>query len=286
MKLSFAGPSCALALALCTAAPAAAQDVTFAFTGTLVSADNSPFPDLTPGTPFAGCYTVNLSTPDSNEPDWVADYWHTGPPYGMTVQIGSHAFRTNTATPPSPQFLVEIIDNQYGLDNYLIGSYHNLPTEGFLIQYMSWQLDDPTQQNVSSTALTGVPPIPSQWQQGSGLYIMGQGISWMLRGQVDTVQVGECPTPVVTVPGPQGPPGPEGPQGPQGLPGVAGAPGEPGPPGVAGPQGPQGEVGSMRYRHSLLVFSLSDPPFSWCLKPADRRARSPRSPSPPRCRCS
>ncbi len=74
MKLSLAGSSCALALALCTAGPAAAQDVTFS--GTLVDAWSNPFPELTPGTPFAGCYTVNLATPDYNGLDWVGDYGH------------------------------------------------------------------------------------------------------------------------------------------------------------------------------------------------------------------
>ncbi len=240
MKLSLARSSCALALALCTAGPALAQDVTFAFTGTLTYVDRSPFPELTTGTPFAGCYTVNLATEDSNGADWVSDYWHTGAPYGITVQIGSHAFRTNTATPPGPQFLVELINDQYGLDNYLLRSYYNLPTDGFLIEHISWQLDDPTQQNLTSTELSGVPPIPSQWQQWFGLDIAGQGLSWLLRGQIDTVQVGQCPPITTTTQGPPGPPGPEGPQGPQGLPGV---PGEPGPAGPQGLQGPQGEPG-------------------------------------------
>ena len=239
MKLSLARSSCALALALCTAGPAVAQDVTFTFTGTLTESWTSPFPELTPGTPFAGCYTVNLSTPDMNGADWVADYWHTGAPYGMQLQIGSHAFRTDmVSATPMPPFLVELVNDQYGQDNYLLRSYYNLPTDGWQVEHMFWQLDDVTQQQLSSTALTAVPPVPSQWQQISGLMITGLANSWFLRGQVDAVQVGPCP-PITTTPpqGPPGPPGPEGPQGPQGLPGV---PGEPGP---AGPQGPQGEPG-------------------------------------------
>ena len=179
MKLSLARSSCALALALCTAGPALAQDVTFTFTGTLTYVARKPVSRADPGTPFAGCYTVNLATPESNGADWVADYWHTGAPYGITVQIGSHAFRTNTATPPGPQFLVELINDQYGQDNYLLRSYYNLPTDGFLIEHISWQLDDPTQQNLTSTELSGVPPIPSQWQQMFGLDIAGPGMSWL-----------------------------------------------------------------------------------------------------------
>jgi hypothetical protein len=238
MKVSPARTACAVALTLCTAGSAAAQDVTFTFTGTLTESWINPFPELTAGTPFAGCYTVNLATPDSNDLDWVGDFWHAGAPYGIQLQIGSHAFRTNTVSPtPAPPFLVELVNDQYGQDNYLLRSYYNLPTDGWQVDHISWQLDDMTQQQLASTALTGVPPVPSQWQQMFGLMIAGPANSWFLRGQIDTVQVGQCPPITTTTPGPPGPPGPEGPQGPQGLPGV---PGEQGP---AGPQGPQGEAG-------------------------------------------
>ena len=134
----------------------------------------NPFPDLTPGTPFTGCYTFNLATPDINQLDWVSDYWHVGAPYGIQFQIGSHAFRTNNTSPtPAPPFLVELVNNQSGQDDYLLRSYYNLPTDGWQVNHISWQLDDPTQQQFSSTALTGVPPVPSQWQQMFGLMIAG-----------------------------------------------------------------------------------------------------------------
>ncbi len=97
----------------------------------------------------------------------------------MQIQIGSHAFRTdNTSPTPAPPFLIEFVNDQYGQDNMVLHSYDNLPTDGFQVDHISWQLVDPTQQPLSSTALTGVPPIPSQWQQMVGLIINGPSNSW------------------------------------------------------------------------------------------------------------
>ena len=157
MKLSLARSSCALALALCTAGPAVAQDVTFTFTGTLTESWTSPFPELTPGTPFAGCYTVNLATPDIERAPTGSSITGTpARPTASQLQIGSHAFRTDTTSPtPMPPFLVELVNDQYGQDNYLLRSYYNLPTDGWQVEHISWQLDDLTQQQLSSTALTG-----------------------------------------------------------------------------------------------------------------------------------
>ena len=118
MKLLLAGPSCALALAMCTAGPAAAQDVTFTFTGTLTAADNSPFPELAAGTPFTGSYTMSLASPDQNPLAQIGDYWHAGAPdrHHAADRRGLF-FRTSTtsAAPPSPQFLVEVIDDYFDL---------------------------------------------------------------------------------------------------------------------------------------------------------------------------
>jgi hypothetical protein len=269
MKLSLARSTCALALTLACAGVAAAQDVTYSFTGRLTYVQNSPFADIGVDTPLAGCYTINLNTPDTNDMPMVGDYWHSGTPYGIQVQIANRTFRTNNATPqPGPPFLVELINDYYGLDNYLLRSYYNLPVDGANIDHISLQLDDPTQQQLSSTELTGVPPVPSQWQQWFGLDIIGNNNAFLLRGQLETLQVGNCPPPTTGsgIPGPPGPPGPEGPmgpqgpqgemgpqgpqgepgpQGPQGTPGVDGARGPAGPQGVAGPQGPTGATGAV-----------------------------------------
>ena len=83
---------------------------------------------------------------------------------------------TTTSPTPAPPFLVELVNDQSGQDNYLLRSYYNLPTDGWQVEHISWQLDDPTQQQLSSTALTGVPPVPSQWQQMFGLMIAGRRI--------------------------------------------------------------------------------------------------------------
>ena len=123
---------------------------------------------MTPGTPFAGCYTVNLATPDSNGADWVADYWHAGAPYGIQLQIGSHAFRTeHDLADPVPPFLVELVNDQVRLRTTTCSSsYYNLPTDGWQIEhiFVAARRSDAAAA-LTSTALTGVPPMPSQWQQ-------------------------------------------------------------------------------------------------------------------------
>jgi hypothetical protein len=108
-----------VALLLVSATPAASQEVTFSFSGTITEAYNSPFSDITPGTPFTGWYTFDRSAADENPMAQVGDYWHRTSATGVIVKIGSHVFRT---TPSNPNFLIEVIDNYSGLDNYLAPS--------------------------------------------------------------------------------------------------------------------------------------------------------------------
>ena len=246
MTRTFLRTACALALSLGAAGSAAAQDVTFSFSGTITVADNSPFPEVTVGMPFTGTYTFNLSTPDSNSSEPVGEYWHSGPPYGLTIQVGNRMFRTDTTTAhPGPEFLVSVSNDYNNQDTYLLLSRYNLPVDGHPVEALFWQLDDPTMAQLSSTALPAVPPDPAQWQQWAGWYVIGPNFSWVIRGEVTSVTVGgpACPLPI---PGPQGPPGPEGPagpQGPQGQPGIQGPEGPQGPQGLQGPEGVPGLVG-------------------------------------------
>jgi opacity protein-like surface antigen len=237
--------ACAFMLAVAAAAPAAAQDVTFKFSGTLSYVDRSPFPDITEGTPFTGCYTFNLSAPNEGSISSVGDYWYHSAPYGVSVQIGSHVFKTD---PAAVEFLVELVNDHYsGFDNYVFHSYRNLPVDGGNIEMISWQLDDPTHSALSSTALSPVPPDLSKWQQWAAFEIDGAGMQYMLRGAVASISaVAACDVTFVGSAGPAGPQGPEGPMGPMGP---------------MGPQGPKGDKGDPGepVQGSLLFLTRDDP---------------------------
>ena len=98
-----ASVSVALLVSLC-AAPAFAQEVTVTFAGRITDVDNSPFPGIAVDTPFTGSYTFNAAASDDNPMAQVGDYWHYAAPYGVTLTIAGHTFRTD---PTNVQFLVE-----------------------------------------------------------------------------------------------------------------------------------------------------------------------------------
>jgi hypothetical protein len=208
----------------------------------LNSADFSPFPDIAPGAPFTGSYTINLATPNTSSTPNYAQYDHHGAAYALTVRIGSRTFRTDTSSGASTAFTVSL-ENDTSVDAQTVISYLNVPVDGHQIMAMSWSLQDPTLLNLSSTDLTGVAPDPSKWAMNA-LDIMGREETgfWLIRGQVDSIQVepSMCPPPI---PGPQGRPGDPGADGVTGPQGLAGAPGMTGPEGPVGPQGPVGPIG-------------------------------------------
>jgi hypothetical protein len=253
MKSTWFWPTCVLAVVL-GGSPVAAQDVTVSFKGTVTSAVNSPFTDIPDGTPFSGSYTFSASTPDSNTMEQVGDYMHTTAPYGVTVTIGTHVFRTD---PSNVNFLIELVNDYQSLDNFVFHSYTNLDTDGVAIDNIDWQLDDPTMSLLTSSALTNAAPDLTRWQQPVGFDIMGRydWMPFMLRGTISDVRLGagafdntgtvgpQGPIGPTGPAGPMGPVGPQGAEGPAGPAGPQGAVGPVGPAGVPGPQGPQGLQG-------------------------------------------
>jgi len=179
------------------------------------------FPDVVPGTPFAGIYTFNPQTLDDNSLDGVGDYWHYNSPYGVIVFVGSHWFETN---PDNVAFLSEISNNFSNSDNYLFRSYNNLDVDGTPINYIAWQLDDNSMQALQDPSITSAPIDLSKWQSIFGFTVEMPG--GMLRGDVADVHV-------------------LGPGEPIGLPDPNGIPGPPGPPGPQGPAGPLGEANEL-----------------------------------------
>jgi hypothetical protein len=170
-------------------------DVTIAFTAVVETVEDSGLclgGSIAPGDRITGLYTYNLSTPDE-QPDNpnVGDYWHTTAPYGIQVQAGGHVFRTD---PGNVNFLVEIVNNLSGSDNYLLRSYTNLPLSSgtCTVEHISWQLDDPSQKALSSDKLPAKPPKLSNWQSIFGLDLVGQNPStgefYFVRAHVTTVR--------------------------------------------------------------------------------------------------
>jgi hypothetical protein len=234
---------------------AQAQDVTVSFSGTVTLVEDSPFPDITVGMPFAGSYTYNASTPDTNSGPQVGDYLHTTAPYGVTVTVGSHTFKTD---PTLVYFLVQLTDNVSSQDDFVFHSYSNIATDGFPVGHISWQLEDFTQTALSSPALTAGAPDLSKYTQSFGFNIQGTfpGPNFLIRGHVDHVQLGAGP---ILIPGPPGPPGPPGQTGAQGVAGPQGPFGPIGPPGPVGPVGPVGAQGEGLFAGSLLMLPTGSP---------------------------
>ena len=257
---------CLLSIVL-SALPAAAQNVTFRFSGVITDRFGEALPEIAPGTPFTGTYTFNVTTVDENSFPTVADYWHSATPYGIVVDIGSHRFQTD---PTNVSFLVEIC-NDHGTpasDNYLLRSYNNLPVGDLPVYHIAWQLDGTTLQATDSVALSSSPPDLTRWTQVSGLTIELPGT--MLRGLISEISSPatsecQCEAGPVGPEGPQGPAGPEGPQGPVGPEGPQGPDGPPGPKGdrgdvgAMGPAGAKGDPGEGLMPGSLLMLPAGSP---------------------------
>jgi hypothetical protein len=246
MKSWLARGAAALMVLVCTATVGAAQDATFTFSGTVTDTFNSPFADITPGTPFVGSYRFNLATPDT-APGFVGDFWHVSVPYGITVQIGTHVFRTD---PANVSFLIEIADDLPQGDSYLVRSFNSAPTDGVEVGAIGWQLDNPDHSAFTSTAVSNVVPDLAKFDQtNGGLTIEGPGFSSLIRGVV--TQIAAMPDCVGTQgpkgdqgdPGAEGPQGPKGDQGEPGLQGAQGPKGDQGDPGAIGPKGDKGDIG-------------------------------------------
>jgi len=128
---------------------------------------------ISPGDTITGWYIYDTSTPDSSSLPTVGDYWHYAIPSGVSLAVGDFEFKTD---PDNVRFMVEIVNDHSVAkwDNYLIYSYNNLPLpNGTLVYGISWQLDDPTGQALSTTELPTTAPILDDWQSIYGLRLLG-----------------------------------------------------------------------------------------------------------------
>jgi len=116
---------------------------------------------ILPGNIITGYYTYESTTPDTNPLTNVGDYWHDSSPFGIFLSVGDFNFETDLS---NVDFLVEIVNNNAGIDAYIIHSYNNLSiSEGKLVDHISWQLQDSTCDAFSNEYLPLIPPVLSEW---------------------------------------------------------------------------------------------------------------------------
>ena len=165
-----------------TSASCARVKIEISATVTLVDdADNLLNNAVAPGDIVTGIYTYDSFAVDSNPLIEVADYRYTTAPNGIRLHVNGLNFATD---PADVDFLLEVINNSQSSDNYLVISYNNLfPVSArgqFVMNTIDWQLDDPTQTALSSTALPRTAPILADWQSPFGLSIFSVGDDFFL----------------------------------------------------------------------------------------------------------
>jgi hypothetical protein len=206
------------ALLVTLGAAAHAQNVTVSFKGTITEQQDSPFPEIAVGTPFTGYYTYDLaSTPFSTHPS-IAYYYHAGEPYGITVTIAGRTFKTN---PAHGGFYLQIANDwdEYFVirDIYAVFSSGNPDVDGKPVTLISWQLQDFGHTALSSLALPSTAPALSQFATIQEFSVSGENATvpyYVIRGQIQQVQLGAGlyePPGGTGTPGPPGFPGPPGP---------------------------------------------------------------------------
>jgi len=137
---------------------------------------------------ITGKYVYDSLSKDTNDDPTVGDYEHKTNPYGIFLKAGKLVFQTD---PKNVYFLLEYV-NWDDSDHFVIHSYNNLPLKNkLLVDHISWQLDDPTTQAISSDSLKDNLKAPdlSKWQQPFGLTIEGHSTDqeedgFFIRGEV------------------------------------------------------------------------------------------------------
>lgn len=170
-----------------------ATTIHFAGIFTLVEDDQAITGGLiSPGDPFAGSYTFDPTTPDSNADPTVGDYWHTTSCYGMSLSFGGLTIHTN---PMNVDYVVEFVNRAEG-DAMVMHSYNN---SGLIlangrqldVDILSWQLDAIATNVLANDALIATPPILTQWSQHFGLtFVLTPGgirSDAFVRGVVEAV---------------------------------------------------------------------------------------------------
>jgi len=151
---------------------------------------------INPGDVLVGKYAYDPTTLDNNPLVGVGDYWHDDAPYGVSLSIGGFVFQTN---PINTLFLLEICNDLYGHDTYLLRSYNNLPFSGEIgVDTIEWVLHDYTCSALNSAALQMTPPILGDWDTNYLLITVGEkGGAGYIQATVTSVELVPEPTTVL-----------------------------------------------------------------------------------------
>jgi hypothetical protein len=179
------------AVLLCGFLPAVSysQQITIGLTGKIIRADdpcNFFGGQIQLNDTITGIYSYDTLCLDSNPDPAVGDYWHYTAPYGMSVNIGTFVFETNSN---DVRFLVEIVNDQSG-DSYLIRSWNSICSNGVLVDMIDWALGDYSSTALSSDALPTTAPNLANWDMDYGLTItgsVGPCLEYIIRADVTSV---------------------------------------------------------------------------------------------------
>jgi len=177
--------------------PLYASAITFNFTGTIDKGVTDPSNvlggDIHLGDTFSGSFTYDLTTADTNPLASVGGYQHNSAPYGLSIDINSHNFRTD---PTDVNVVAEVVnDHSSGVDAFNVISFNNIGAD-----IIAWQLEDATMTAVTDTTLLTSFNL-AEWSQDFGLRIEG-GVGsaavfpyFIVAGTVTSVTPASVPEP-------------------------------------------------------------------------------------------
>lgn len=182
-----------ITLAALAVTPSHADPITIHLVGEVFTV--SPIPNVLDdngitvqtGDPIIAEYTYDSDTPNTGPNANSGQYWHTTAPYGLRATVGGLTIQSD---PSNINFLVEIADDFFSKDTYLVRSFNNTTNVPLPIEesYVFWQLDDDTMTNLDSIDLPLTPPNPADWSQSFGFelfvdYFTGGGV--LIRGKIN-----------------------------------------------------------------------------------------------------
>jgi hypothetical protein len=132
---------------------------------------------------ITGSFTYDTDASDSNPLSTVGRYGYGTPPFGIYLHLDGIPFQTD---PDNVAFWVRVF-NDFPGDIFYIISERNLPASGVPINSISWQIDDPSESVLSSTALPTTAPVLDQWSVGPLSVTSGPRDALILSARVTSV---------------------------------------------------------------------------------------------------